>query len=30
MRASGGGSIINMASVLGTVAHGLSPAYVAP
>ena len=29
MRGSGGGSIVNMASVLGTVAHEQSPAYVA-
>ncbi|MBC7630967.1 SDR family oxidoreductase [Aeromicrobium sp.] len=29
MRGHGGGSIVNMASVLGTVAHELSPAYVA-
>lgn len=29
MRGNGGGSIVNMASVLGTVAHELSPAYVA-
>ncbi|MBC7631323.1 MAG: glucose 1-dehydrogenase [Flavobacterium sp.] len=29
MRGNGGGSIVNMASVLGTVAHEMSPAYVA-